>query len=115
MRKSASTMRCTILSNLFTHLKANYDFERPEDSFMSGQISDHEIDILLAFKSDSRLGELRGALSRLENGTYGICIGCKKIISQADLDVDPTRRICAACEKGFSQRTMESFAAHSHR
>jgi DnaK suppressor protein len=95
-------IRRVILSNLFEYLKLNYDFERPADSFLSGQISDREIDIVLSYKSDHRLGELREALARLESGTYGFCIGCKRPLGRADLEQDPARRICTACEQSFS-------------
>lgn len=94
--------RRVILSNLFEYLKMNYDFERPADSFVSGQISDHEIDILLSFKSDHRLGELREALARVESGTYGYCIGCKRPLSRANLELDPATRVCSECEQSFN-------------
>jgi RNA polymerase-binding transcription factor DksA len=95
-------MRRVILSNLFEHLRLNYDFERPADSFVSGQISDREIDIVLSYKSDHRLGELREALARVESGTYGYCIGCKRPLSRADLEEDPAKRVCVACEESFN-------------
>ena len=104
MAPAKIAIRRVILSNLFEHLKLNYDFERPAESFLTGQISDREIDILLSYKSDHRLGELREALARVESGTYGKCIGCKRQLSRADLEQDPARRICSACEHSFSMR-----------
>lgn len=80
---------------------------------MSEQIFEWEIDGILAFKSDSRLDELRGALERLENGTYGTCIGCKRQIRQADLDKDLTRRVCDRCEREFINRLVETHASES--
>ena len=106
MEASKLAMRRVILSNLFEHLKLNYDFERPADSFLSGQISDRDIDIVLSYKSDHRLGELREALARLESGTYGYCIGCKKPLSRADLKEDPAKRVCVACEESFNLYQM---------
>jgi RNA polymerase-binding transcription factor DksA len=102
MAASKLAMRRVILSNLFEYLRTNYDFERPPDSFLSGQISDRDIDIVLAYKSDHRLGELREALARVENGTYGQCIGCKRPLSRGDLKEDPAKRICVACEESFN-------------
>ena len=95
-------VRRVILSNLFEYLKLNYDFERPPDAFQSGQISDREIDIVLSYKSDHRLGELREALARVENGTYGYCLGCKRPLGAADLEKDPAKRVCSACEESFN-------------
>lgn len=109
MAVSKLAMRRVILSNLFEYLKLNYDFERPADPFVNGQISDREIDILLSYKSDQRLGELREALARIERGTYGYCIGCKRPLKRADLEQDPAKRICAACEQSFN---MSPHAGH---
>ena len=102
MAASKLAMRRVILSNLFEYLKVNYDFERPADSFLSGQISDRDIDVVLSYKSDHRLGELREALARVESGTYGYCIGCKRPLSHADLKQDPAKRVCVACEESFN-------------
>ena len=104
------TMRRVILSSLFEYLKLNYDFERPADSFVSGQISDREIDIVLSYKSDHRLGELRQALARVESGTYGYCIACKRPLRRADLDEDPAKRICLACEESFNTSHQQARA-----
>jgi RNA polymerase-binding transcription factor DksA len=102
MAATNHAMRRVILSSLFEHLKLNYHLDRPADSFLSGQISDREIDILLSYKSDRRLGELREALARVESGTYGYCIGCKRPLSHADLNEDPAKRVCVACEESFN-------------
>jgi DnaK suppressor protein len=107
MGGSIQAMRRVVLSSLFEHLKLNYDFERPADAFVSGQISDQEVDILLSYKSDPKLGELRDALARLEKGTYGICIGCKQELSHVDLESDPARRICSRCEGAFAHGSQE--------
>lgn len=114
MRRSRRIMRRAILSRLFEHLRTDYGLEWPEDTFLSGQISEVEIDGILAFKSDPKLDELRGALERLENGTFGICIGCKRQIRQSDLDKELTRRVCTRCEKQFVNRLVESPAPHPY-
>jgi RNA polymerase-binding transcription factor DksA len=105
MAASKVALRRVILSNLFDHLKLNYDFERPAEPFVTGQISDRDIDILLSYKSDHRLGELREALARVEHGTYGYCIGCKRPLSRADLEQDPAKRVCSSCEQSFNLRS----------
>jgi RNA polymerase-binding transcription factor DksA len=105
MASSKLALRRVILSNLFEYLRMNYDFERPAESFTSGQISDRDIDILLSYKSDHRLGELREALARVESGTYGYCIGCKSPLSHSDLVQDPAKRVCALCEESFNMRS----------
>jgi RNA polymerase-binding transcription factor DksA len=108
MIRSTRVMRITILSRLWEHLKDEYSLEFPRSTFVSGRNSDGEIDAILAFKSDPRLDELRGALSRLKNGTYGTCIRCKRQISQAALDSDPAQRLCPDCERELSFQYAEN-------
>jgi RNA polymerase-binding transcription factor DksA len=108
-------MRRVILSNLFEYLKLNYDFERPPETTVPEKISDHEVDILLSYKSDRRLGELREALARVESGTYGYCLGCKRPLSHADLEHDPAQRMCKACEQSINLRTQEVSVPRAYR
>jgi len=112
MKKSKRAMRRVILCKLFEHLEAYYGCDWSRETFVDGQLSLHQIDALLAFKSDPRLQELRGALVRFDEGTYGICIGCKREISQDILDRDPSQRVCADCEKEFSHTMAHAFEAH---
>jgi hypothetical protein len=102
MKKSKRSMRYLILSRLFDHLDEAYGLDWGRDSFVSGRQSLRDVDALLAFKSDPKIEELRSALDRLENGTYGVCIGCKSRISQELLDADPAHRFCLDCEQQFS-------------
>ncbi|HXG01104.1 MAG TPA: hypothetical protein VNL69_09960 [Bacteroidota bacterium] len=101
MTKSKRVMRRLILSRLYEHLQREYDEMYPREMFESGEIALHDLDALLAFKSDPYLEELRHALDRLESGTYGVCLSCKGPISQDALDRDPTQRICTLCEEKF--------------
>ncbi|MER3523507.1 MAG: hypothetical protein C4326_05410 [Ignavibacteria bacterium] len=100
MTKSKRVMRRAILSKLVDHLREHYA-EFPGDEMVQGDLSLHDLDALLAFKSDPELEELRNALVRLEKGTYGICLSCKRSISQEVLDNDPTQRVCSMCEQKF--------------
>lgn len=100
MTKSNRVMRRMILTKLVDHLRERYA-EFPGDEMVEGDLSLHDLDALLAFKGDPELEELRNALVRLENGTYGICLSCKGPISQEVLDNDPTQRVCSMCEQKF--------------
>ena len=49
---------------------------------------------------DEAIGELRdidGALSRLEDGTYGVCVTCGKPIGEERLELLPATIVCADC------------------
>jgi hypothetical protein len=111
MTKNKRAVRCAILCRLFEHLEDTYGIGLSRDLFVNGQLSLHQIDALLAFKSDALIDELRSALDRLNAGVYGICIRCRRKIDDTLLDHDPARRVCAECEEEFSHSTLhdESF------
>ena len=102
MTRSKRTARGAILCRLFEHLEDTYGIDWSKDLFVDGQLSLHQIDALLAFKHDALIDELRSALGRLEAGTYGICIRCRRRIDDALLEQDPARRVCSTCEGEFS-------------
>ena len=102
MSKSRRSIRHQILLQLLKHLKTTYNYEPLPDALKALLYSAAGIDTLLSFRSDSHLDDLRGALLRLEAGTFGICIACKKWIPTSVLYVDITRRICVPCEEAFS-------------
>lgn len=101
MKKSKRLIRRQILSRMYDFLQDQYAIFYPRETFLNGELPIHDLDALLAFKSDSHLEELRHALDRLEDGSYGICISCKAAIKQEMLDRDPVQRICAECEQKF--------------
>ncbi|MBP1646863.1 MAG: hypothetical protein H6Q30_308 [Bacteroidetes bacterium] len=102
MQNGVRSLQRAVLSRLFDHLQEHYGVDSARDFFVDGRLNLHQVDALLAFKSDSQLDELRSALDRLEHGTYGVCITCKRPISRDVLERDPGRSICAACEQGFN-------------
>ena len=106
MSKNKRAVRCAILCRLFEHLENAYGIDWSRDLFVNGQLSLHQIDALLAFKSDALIDELRSALERLDAGVYGTCMRCKRKIGDALLDHDPARRVCVECEEEFSHSTL---------
>ena len=43
------------------------------------------------------LSEISAALSRIEDGSYGICVRCEESIPEARLRANPTAATCIAC------------------
>jgi DnaK suppressor protein len=66
---------------------------------MSEQSDGEDAPIDLA-GAERRLGEIEGALERLEQGTYGQCSSCGGPIADADLEADAARSLCASCSAG---------------
>ena len=113
--KPKRTMRRAVLSRLFEHLQAKYGFDWSREVFIDdGPLSGHQLDAALAFKSDAQLDEFRSALHRLEEGTYGICLTCKRPISQDTLDADPTARLCPTCEHSYAHPVTEGLEPQLH-
>ena len=102
MKKSRRHLRRVILGKLYTHLKEYYSISLPGEFSLEHRISLHQLDAILAFKSDAHLDELRAAFERLEEGTFGFCLSCRDIIDDDLIDADPTRRMCPRCEQLYS-------------
>ena len=45
------------------------------------------------------LREVRAALSRIEDGSYGVCLHCEEDISQKRLKAMPWATLCIACQE----------------
>ena len=114
MQAIMRSFRRMILTELLNHLKSFYNLEVNPDVVKSLLHSNAAMDALFSFRSDIRLDNLRRALVQLDDGKYGICIGCKDPIPQKDLAQDLTRRLCASCESGFNNRQHESLTAVSY-
>jgi RNA polymerase-binding transcription factor DksA len=106
-------MRRLIVSTMCDYLRDQYAVIYPREILPDGEFSIHELDALLAFKSDPYLEELRQALDRLEAGTYGICISCKAALSQEVLDREPAQRICGTCEQELMHTSLPAYVQHN--
>jgi RNA polymerase-binding protein DksA len=60
---------------------------------------DREIDYTLEENSENVLSSINGALARIEQGTYGICVTCGKPISQERLAAIPWATQCIDCKR----------------
>jgi DnaK suppressor protein len=56
------------------------------------------MDLVMAIRERLELREIEAALSRIRDGSYGICIDCGGEIGRARLKVDPTAKDCLACQ-----------------
>jgi len=110
MKKSKRVMRRAVLASLYDHVQDAYGVDWSREAFVDGQLSLNELDALLAFKSDPRIDELRGALDRLQSGTFGMCLACKGRIDQELLDADPAQRLCVPCEQLYSHLFVRTYA-----
>ncbi|MEW6512180.1 MAG: hypothetical protein AB1428_14610 [Bacteroidota bacterium] len=115
MQRSKRAIRRAVLGRMFDLIEQTYGMEMNREQFTGGTLSHHEIDAILSFRSDPRLEELRGALERIEDGTFGVCIGCKHEIAEKTLESDPARRMCPVCEREFSKPAMPQLFSWIHQ
>lgn len=106
-------MRRVVLSRMFDLLERTYGTDFGREQFVA--LSVHEIDGILSFKFDQHLDDLRGALDRIEDGTFGFCLGCKREIGQETLDGDPARRMCTFCEEEFNRPVLHTDLHELHQ
>jgi DnaK suppressor protein len=60
-------------------------------------VDPHDIAALVQRRSERARAEILGALARMEDGTYGSCVGCGEPIPEDRLAAVPHARHCAAC------------------
>lgn len=47
----------------------------------------------------AEISQIRAALARIEEGTYGLCVRCGEPISEARLDALPWTPLCRSCAR----------------
>ena len=64
----------------------------------SGQVTAErgEVDALVGSLRDT-LSDIDEALTKLDDGTYGICENCSRPIGEPRLEAMPAARLCIAC------------------
>jgi RNA polymerase-binding transcription factor DksA len=97
-------MQRSILALLVDSLKVSHDLDFPEGPRTIDRMSIHEIEALTCYRNNPRIEALRGALSRLRNGRFGICPVCRNRIEWSLLFRDPAIQECPVCS-GHESRT----------
>jgi RNA polymerase-binding protein DksA len=65
---------------------------------------DRQIDYTLEENSEHVLSEIEGALVRIEEGTYGVCVNCGKPIAEERLAAIPWATYCIDCKRLLERR-----------
>jgi RNA polymerase-binding protein DksA len=66
---------------------------------MATDTYDREFSLGLATSEQKIIFEVDDALKRIEDGSYGICEDCKKLISKTRLKAVPYARLCIKCQQ----------------
>ncbi|MFH0935334.1 MAG: TraR/DksA family transcriptional regulator [Candidatus Omnitrophota bacterium] len=65
---------------------------------------DREFSMGLASNERKVIYELDDALKKIEEGTFGICEGCKSLIAKNRLKAVPQARLCIKCQKNLEKK-----------
>jgi DnaK suppressor protein len=65
--------------------------------------SDRDFALSNLERNSDRLREVRTALRRVEEGTFGICIGCEENINPKRLAAVPWASFCIVCQEAADQ------------
>ncbi len=84
-------------------LKETLDFGDDTDHYEEETDEAEEMGNYLGIKrtQDARLEQIKKALQKIKNGTYGKCDKCGGEIEQRILDVDPESLYCKNCKRGL--------------
>jgi RNA polymerase-binding protein DksA len=94
------------LDNLHEENPGSITDETGEDAVYDNHLADtatetydRELDYTLEENSEQILGEIDGALKRIEDGTYGICTNRGEQISVERLEALPWATLCIDCAR----------------
>ena len=68
------------------------------------EVFEQELDVSVAQRIRRSYENVRHALEKFEDGTYGICEACGGIIELARLEARPEARYCLDCQSRLEQR-----------
>jgi DnaK suppressor protein len=72
----------------------------PADTADQGsEMYEYEFNLSLLHNQEQTLAEIREALDRIDNRTYGKCEECHEAISRARLQALPYTRYCVSCAR----------------
>jgi len=100
-REKLESMREQVLRNVRQDLSETREAGKDEgmDTYdLASDARDREINLILGDRDREKLAAIDEALSRVSEGTYGICESCEGEISEARLVALPFTRLCVTCQ-----------------
>ncbi len=102
---SLESFRNLILNRLRV-LEGNIDLDEDADTTRHADEIDNsvlhqrrQIDVTLGSIKKAEMSELRDALNKINEGTFGICEECERAISEKRLSIHPAARLCVKCQE----------------
>jgi DnaK suppressor protein len=100
-RETLEEMRAQLLRNVKQEVQEGREQTKDEgmDTYdIASDARDREITLILNDREREKLQAIDEALSRVDDGTYGICESCEGEIAEARLQALPFTRVCVSCQ-----------------
>jgi DnaK suppressor protein len=100
-RETLEEMRAQLLRNVQQDLNEVRDASKDEgmDTYdLASDARDKEINLILGDRDREKVQAIDEALSRVADGSYGICESCESDIAEARLQALPFTRLCVNCQ-----------------
>jgi DnaK suppressor protein len=91
--------------------RADIAIEKTPDALDEVQLAgERELAIRNLDRESSLLRNVRGALARIADGSYGVCMHCDEEIKPKRLDAVPWTKYCIRCQEAADRHEFESDA-----
>jgi RNA polymerase-binding protein DksA len=94
------------IANLHEENPGSLSDETGDDSVFDNHLADtatvtydRELDYTLEENSEHVLSAIDGALARIDEGTYGVCMSCGRPIAPERLEARPWATLCIDCQR----------------
>jgi DnaK suppressor protein len=81
-----------------------------DPSDMTHDAAERDVAVQILDRESVLIRQLRTAINRVDNGSYGVCLECEEEIAEKRLKAVPWAERCIAC-----QETVERLPAHGKR
>jgi RNA polymerase-binding transcription factor DksA len=89
------------------HLAGDYNSEFPDygdkEDENAAEVAEYATNVPLEESMEKTLRDVVQSLKRVEDGTYGTCKYCKKVMDEKRLLARPTSSACVECKKTITQ------------
>ena len=94
--------------------RADIAIEKTPDALDEVQLAgERELAIRNLDRGSNLLRSVKGALARVADGTYGICLHCEDEIKPKRLDAVPWTKYCIRCQEAADRHEFETESAET--
>ncbi|MHB1646360.1 MAG: TraR/DksA family transcriptional regulator [Candidatus Acididesulfobacter diazotrophicus] len=111
IKQNLIKMRKSLLKEIDMSVKegSSKDMSEPSGDIydISSNERDRELSYMLGDRERNKIREIDNAISKIEDGTYGICDECGETISKKRLSVIPYSNLCIICKSNIEKEEKE--------